>query len=68
MQQLKDCPFCGLEATLEKHYINMGDALNKNITMRFYCSCSSCRIETPHFEFAPTAVEFWNRRVKCMEC
>lgn len=67
-EQIKYCPFCGSEGEIGQHSMNIGDSLNKNIFTRFFITCKNCLIETQYFEKQIDAINFWNRRVRCMEC
>lgn len=58
MEELKQCPFCGGRAAMEKEQLTRGAVL-----FRASCQNAYCRICTPWHHSRCDAVVHWNRRV-----
>ena len=60
IDELKDCPFCGGEASISLGLMN-GDQFP-------YVECLQCAASTDLEFTEKDAIEKWNRRVRCLEC
>lgn len=69
MSELKPCPFCGGEASLEGKYLWQSGGWGKSYTS-YHVECKKCRTKGKYFNTIDhtnpmdKAIKAWNRRVE----
>ena len=67
MEELKKCPFCGGEASVEDEYCWSPSFYNpdgRDGVFMYYVKCKKCGATTKLYSSKVKAIEAWNRRLE----